>query len=138
MAKRRWQDWANLVLGLWLFISPRVLGYSAETAAAWNAYVIGAGIVVFAFIAARMPKAWEEIINMVLGVWLVLSPFVLGYSAVTEIALHLLAAVGGWLPQKLRADRAVLASLPRLRRERSRKGAEPHHDRDQATICPHP
>lgn len=88
MAKRRWQDWANLVLGLWLFVSPHALGYSQQTAAAWNAYVIGAGIVVFALIAARMPKAWEEIINMVLGVWLVLSPFVLGYSAVTEIALH--------------------------------------------------
>lgn len=88
MGKRRWQDWANLVLGLWLFISPRVLGYSEEAAAAWNSYVIGAGIVVFALIAARMADAWEEIINMVLGVWLVVSPFVLGYSAATEIALH--------------------------------------------------
>lgn len=88
MEKRRWQDWANLVLGLWLFVSPRALDYSGVTAAAWNAYVIGAGILVCAVIAARIPKAWEEIINMVLGVWLVLSPFVLGYSGMTEIALH--------------------------------------------------
>lgn len=76
------------MLGLWVFVSPRVLGYHDETAAAWNAYVTGAGIVVFALIAARMPKAWEEIINMVLGVWLVLSPFALGYSGMNEIALH--------------------------------------------------
>lgn len=88
MGKRRWQDRANLILGLWVFVSPRVLDYTGQTAAAWNAYVIGAGIVVFALIAARIPKAREEIINMVLGVWLVVSPFVLGYSAMTEIALH--------------------------------------------------
>jgi hypothetical protein len=35
-----------------------------------------------------VPKAWEEIINMLLGVWLVVSPFVLGFSNSTGIALH--------------------------------------------------
>jgi Na+/melibiose symporter-like transporter len=87
MGARRWQDWANLVLGAWIFFSPWVLGYEG-TAAAWNAYVIGAGIVVFALIAARMPRAWEEVINILLGVWLVVSPFALGFAAMTEIALH--------------------------------------------------
>ena len=87
MVARRWQDWANLVLGAWVFASPWVLNYGGTTAAL-NAYVMGGGIVVFALIAAYMPKAWEEIINMLLGVWLVVSPFVLGFSAMTEIALH--------------------------------------------------
>ena len=36
----------------------------------------------------------------------------------TELALLVVAAVGGWLPQKLRANVEVLASLPRLLRER--------------------
>ena len=39
-----------------------MLGY--EGTAAWNAYAMGVGIVVFALIAAYMPKAWEEIINI--------------------------------------------------------------------------
>jgi hypothetical protein len=63
------------------------LGYS-ESVAVWNAYAIGAGIMLFALIAAYMPKAWEEIINTLFGVWLVVSPFVLGFSASTEVALH--------------------------------------------------
>jgi hypothetical protein len=87
MADRRWQDWANLVLGSWLFISPWALHY-AGTSAAWNAYVMGAGIVVFALIAAYMPKAWEEMINTLLGVWLVVSPFALGFAEATMVALH--------------------------------------------------
>jgi len=86
-ARRRWQDWANLVLGSWIFVSPWVLDYTGTTAA-WNAYIMGAGIVVFALIAAYMPKAWEEIINTLLGIWLVASPFVLGFDAMTGIALH--------------------------------------------------
>ncbi len=101
MAVRRWQDWVNQVLGAWLFISPWVLRY-AGTPAAWNAYVMGAGIVVFALIAAYMPKAWEELINTALGVWLVVSPFVLGFSASEMVALHtvvvgiLVAAFAVW------------------------------------------
>ena len=91
MATRRWQDWANLVLGSWIFISPWVLDY-AGTTAAWNAYVMGIGIVVFALIAAYMPKAWEEVINTLLGMWLVVSPFALGFSAMTTIALHTVVA----------------------------------------------
>jgi len=87
MTTRRWQDWVNLVLGVWLFVSPWVLGY-ADTTAAWNAYVLGAAIVVFAAIAASVPHAWEELVNAVLGVWLVISPFVLGFSGQTTVAYH--------------------------------------------------
>jgi hypothetical protein len=87
-ATKRWQDWANLVLGLWLFVSPWALGYAALQSAAWNAYVLGAAIVVFAAIAAYMPRAWEEMINTVLGVWLILSPYLVGFASHTMTALH--------------------------------------------------
>lgn len=87
MAARRWQDWVNLVLGLWLFASPWVLGY-ADTTAAWNAYALGAAIVVFAAIAANAPHAWEEVVNALLGVWLVISPFVLGFSDARTVTYH--------------------------------------------------
>lgn len=83
---RRWQDGANLVLGMWLFTSPWVLGYS-DSLAGWNAYLMGAAIVLFAVIAAYVPNAWEEIINVMIGVWLVLSPFILA-PVPKDIALH--------------------------------------------------
>ncbi len=38
--------------------------------------------------------------------------------AATEVALHAIAAQGGWLGEKLRADADVLRWLPRLVRER--------------------
>jgi hypothetical protein len=87
MATRRWQDWINLGLGLWLFLSPWVLAY-AGTIGAWNAYAVGVAIVVFAALAAYMPQAWEEVVNSILGFWLILSPFVLGFSGAAAVALH--------------------------------------------------
>lgn len=91
MAARRWQDWANLVLGAWIFVSPWVLDY-AGTTAAWNAYIAGAGLVVFVLLAAYMPSASEEIVNAAFGVWLVVSPFVLGFDEMTVVALHTVLA----------------------------------------------
>lgn len=91
MATKRWQDWVNLLPGLWLFISPWALDYATHQNAAWNAYVAGAGIVVFAAIAAYMPKAWEEAVNTVFGVWLVLSPYVLGFAVHTAVAFNTVA-----------------------------------------------
>jgi SPW repeat len=97
MATRRWQDGANLVLGLWLFASPWLLGAVLTHAeaerymgspAAWNAYVLGAGLVAFAALATYMPKAWQEAVNTLLGVWLVLSPFVLAFEGMPRMALH--------------------------------------------------
>jgi ABC-type molybdate transport system permease subunit len=88
MATKRWQDWVNLLLGLWLFVSPWALAYADHQAAAWNAYVLGAAVVVLAAIAAYMPQVWEEMINTMLGIWLILSPYVLGFASNTMIALH--------------------------------------------------
>lgn len=85
---KRWQDWANMVVGLWLFVSPWVLQYETMEAAAWNAYVLGTAIVVFAAVAVYMPKAWEELFNMAFGVWLVICPYVLGFASQTTVAIN--------------------------------------------------
>ena len=80
MANKRWQDWVNLILGVWLFLSPWLLRYTGTTAAAWNAWILGVAIVVFAAIAVRMPQQWEEVINLLLGIWMVISPWVLAFT----------------------------------------------------------
>ena len=61
--------------------------HTANPPASWGG-VFAMTLCVFALIASYMPKAWEEIINIVLGVWLTVSPFVLGFSDATEVALH--------------------------------------------------
>ena len=82
MKAKRWQDWLNLLIGIWLFISPWVLGFVGSNAGAdWNAWILGAAIVVFSAIAVSLPQAWEEVINILLGIWMVISSWVLGITS---------------------------------------------------------
>jgi len=90
--KNRWQDWGNLVLGLWVFISPWVLqptlatgaeATSAATsnAAMWNLYIVGIAVAALAIAALFVFQAWEEWTNLALGAWLFVSPWALGFSS---------------------------------------------------------
>src|SRR5512143_706761 len=76
-----WRDAINLVLGIWLIVSPLALAYTAQAAPAWNAYVVGAVIAVLSASALWQFQKWEEWLSAVFGAWLVISPWVLGFSA---------------------------------------------------------
>ncbi len=66
-------------MGAWLIIAPFVGIGSLSMAASWSSIISGAVIVVAAAVAIFRPQAWEEWINALTGVWLIISPFVLGY-----------------------------------------------------------
>jgi hypothetical protein len=82
-SKQRWQDWVNLALGIWLFVAPFVGLSMLDTTAAWNSYIFGAIIAVLAATALRQPQRWEEWTNLVIGLWLIVAPFVLGFGTQT-------------------------------------------------------
>ena len=94
----RWQDWANLVLAIWLFVSPWVLQFAvggqvaapgaaggatpaavSGSTAAWNAWVLGVIIFLVAVSAFGRLAASQEWLNLVLGIWVFIAPWVLGF-----------------------------------------------------------
>ena len=76
----RWQDWLCAAFGAWLLVSPQVMGYTLERAATGNARGVGAGVLVFnLIIAARFNDRGEDIFNILLGLWLTLSPVSLDF-----------------------------------------------------------
>jgi hypothetical protein len=89
MRKNRWQDWLNMLLGAWLFASPWLLKYADELPrAAWNAWISGAAIVLLAAVALSIPKAVEEIANTLIGIWVAVSPWVLGFAANRDVTTN--------------------------------------------------
>lgn len=81
MEKRRWQDGVMIVLGVWLFFSPFILQYSSFIGlAAWNSYILGVAVTAVAIIALATPHLWEEWVNFILAIWIVVSPWVLAFS----------------------------------------------------------
>jgi hypothetical protein len=98
-------DWINLILAVLLFISPWVLGYTG-TAAMTNALIAGVVIAILAIAALVSFAKWEEWVNLIVGLWVLISPWVLGFTAATAalwshvvigIVVAVLAAVELWL-----------------------------------------
>ena len=73
----------NAIAGIWLIVAPFLLDYSDESDnALWNDIVVGAAILVIA--AIRVFGAYRAAalswLNVALGVWLILAPFIVDYS----------------------------------------------------------
>ena len=82
--KSRWQDGINLVCGIWLFMSPYTLGYTADQAAVWTAYAAGLLVIGLAVTALRSPQRWHEWTFVGIAAVLFLSPFVLGFANIAS------------------------------------------------------
>jgi hypothetical protein len=78
----QWQDSVNLILGIWLLVSPWILPYAALPGAAWNARLTGIAIALAAGAALTTYEVWKEWVNVLLAAWLIVSPWFLGYSDV--------------------------------------------------------
>jgi hypothetical protein len=106
----RWQHWIAMLVGIWLFISPWVLTTTGSADAARNAWIVGAAIFVVALIALGTPNnPTADWVHVVLGVWLFISPWVLGYTGVKD---------GSWNAWILGVITVILAlSALQMRRE---------------------
>jgi hypothetical protein len=72
----------SIIAGLWLIITPFWMGYFTTPAPFWNTFLVGIAVTVLSLIRASYPAqnvglSW---INLVLGLWLIVSPFLLPYQ----------------------------------------------------------
>ena len=110
MRRAEFENWTNIVLGAWLFISPWIfLSAPAGQASAWNLWVVGALIFGVSIFALKDLKPWEEWINLVLGAWVILSPWLFGYATEMPlmwnsviVGIGVVASAGFALPVALR------------------------------------
>jgi hypothetical protein len=101
---KRWQDWANYFLGLWVFGSPWLLEHSMAlgepgggSRAMWNLWLVGLAVTVISTVALNASVVWGEWANFALGVWLVVSPWVLDFAVIPTILLMWNSAIFGAL-----------------------------------------
>jgi hypothetical protein len=87
------QDWINLALATLLFLSPWALGFADHLTAARTAWASGIVIAFIALAAIVEFAEWEEWINLLLGLWLIIAPWVLGFAGVA-LAMRAHVALG--------------------------------------------
>ncbi len=86
----QWQDWVSWGLGLALLLSPWIFLYWTESKALTNAVICGFLLIAIEVLTLTVLRLWEEVLNVVLGTWLIVSPLVLQLANVTAAILFLL------------------------------------------------
>lgn len=85
----------NALAAAFLFVSPWLLGFAGEQAASWNAWISGLVIAGLALAAVVDLKEWEEWVNLILGLWVAVAPWLLGFAAIaTAMWTHVAIGVG--------------------------------------------
>jgi len=99
-------NWVIAVAGLWELLAPFILAYTKATTPMWDAIIFGIVLIVLGAWAA-LANALNTIkslswINAVIGVWLIIAPFILAYTGVTaamwnDIIVGIIVVVlGAW------------------------------------------
>src|SRR5262249_24928068 len=80
-------DIYNIILGVALFAAPWLFSYTQQAARA-DDWVTGAIIIAFAVGAVVAFAEWEEWISMLLGIWVLVSPWLLGFAHSRAMPIH--------------------------------------------------
>jgi hypothetical protein len=91
---RTWEDWLGMLLGVLIVMSPWFpFPAGPETVDAdrslvvLNAFTVGILVFGLAQLEYVALQRWEEVAEMVLGLWLIASPYIFGYSGDSALML---------------------------------------------------
>ncbi len=117
MQEKHFQDWISLIVGVWLIISPFVLQITPPVGGTadlplLNFVLSGAAAVVLAVAALFFFREWEEWLEVALGIWIIASPWALGFTNI-QVAMWnaiacgvVIAAMGMWAAIDVRREKA--------------------------------
>ncbi len=93
--------WVNAALGIWLFLAAWL--FAGEPGELANNLFLGLAVFLFSFMAMGIDGFRR--LNTVLGLWAVVSPFLLGYGdypgAVNDVIVGILViAASLWTPER--------------------------------------
>mgnify|MGYP001107024599 CR=1 FL=1 len=85
-------SWLVALVGIWVIISPFALGHTDMTKVLWNEVAVGGALLILGASAGlSMSKGIVTSINWLnaaLGIWLIISPFVLAYSSASTTTFN--------------------------------------------------
>ena len=99
MLEQRWRqeaiiDLIKLAHAAFLILTPWVFGYTSANVASGNAWISGV-VIGLASIAGIVDLAvWEEWVSVIFGLWVAISPWLLGYQSTVISAMRANAAIG--------------------------------------------
>lgn len=90
---RSWEDIVTMILGALIVVSPMFVGAAFTTPMALSAVIAGALIIVVGGMELLNLRRWEEIATLILGLWVLASPYIFAYTGNLRTAHVVLGAL---------------------------------------------
>ena len=90
---RGWEDYCSAMLGVLIVLSPSLAGTDVGTAVSISAGLTGVLIAMIALLEIMALERWEEVLELVCGAWIVVSPVVLNYGGVLRFSHFVLGGL---------------------------------------------
>lgn len=118
MNRQHWQNVLVAMTGVWLVASPWLLNDSSpdpvgRDIALKNFIIVGIALFSIGFMAITNHRLWQEWLDVAASVWLIVSPWALGYHAIPTAVWNAIicgfAVIGisGWVIFSDRSARAL-------------------------------
>jgi len=83
---RTWEDWLGMLLGVLIVVSPWFPSQASHEVidadrsyVILNTFVVGMLVFGLAQLEYVAPRRWEEVAGILVGLWLIASPYIFGY-----------------------------------------------------------
>jgi hypothetical protein len=91
----------TLIAATLLFVSPWLFGFVGVPTAAWSAWILAVLMLISGEQHAVARTIWAGWALLIIGLWTLLAPVLLGFAAIvpaflTHVAAGLLAIIAGW------------------------------------------
>ncbi|MCO6386072.1 MAG: SPW repeat protein [Aliihoeflea sp.] len=107
---RSWEDFAAIALGALIVVSPFIAGFEGMTVMLVTTLVAGALVMAVGLMELAAHRISEEAVALICGLWMIASPYVLGYSGDLRawhmglgVLVALLALLELWQPHARKA-----------------------------------
>ena len=87
-----WKDSIELVVGLWLLVSPLALGFFSNPVASITTITVATVVFFVSQLGIANQQPWEEWVNLSAAVILIVSPWLFGYASVVAATWNAIAA----------------------------------------------
>ena len=87
-----WKDSIELVVGLWLLVSPLALGFFSNPVASITTIAVATVVFFVSQLGIANQQPWEEWVNLSAAVILIVSPWLFGYASVVAATWNAISA----------------------------------------------
>ncbi len=84
----------QLIIGLWLLTSPYFLQFTIYSEPRMNVGLVAPMVILFALMRMAVSPQWFWVswVNVVFGIWLIISPFAFGLGHINDLMLNFVIA----------------------------------------------